>query len=576
MTQPATKPSATPLRAPDSLLSPKSLHTPAQLLLLAKTKAIGLKQPEDENNTLVLAQAATVEEVALTEAANGSSVAVVEACPVTEPGVADACAPAGAADAHPVAGGAVWLLGLLALGGGGGGGGGTPTPATDLWAVTTIGLGSGTGLGSGNPAPNINSPLKVAYPIDTQNDIGKVVADFDSNKPNAVFHITQVEDNHTGLAVTDHQMWIEDKGVFDADKYTGTDPASYPWFYLDTSTGHVSLTAAGAAAQCIGTSFTLTVQAVADGSTATGYVSFTLDAPTSGNTYNFDTSQLVGIKIIDAGTSSYDVLKIQQGNVDFTEIQILTDGHGLLGLEHSLYVQIGNNYAQVANHFNSDGSAGTAPLEYISFTEQGNYYSYDFGTDAELSYYHVAPTASSELKSTVDGTGCNDLLYGDAVAAYGETFNGGIGNDLIFAGPIFSGAPGNWTPATLGIGDTLNGGAGNDLLVGAPGVDILNGDTGNDVLIGGYGHDTLTGGAGVDIFVFNAPKDAAHADTITDFTVGEDKIYLDKTVFGADALTGNHLDYNAGTGVLTYDGTLFATLSNTPTLVLDQSNFIVA
>jgi hypothetical protein len=573
MTQPATKPSATPLRAPDSTTSPTTLHAPVQRSPIVKTKAIAFTRPEDESNTLVLAQAATVEEVVLAETVSAGSVTAVEVCPVTEPGVTDPCGTAGAADAHPGGLGALWLLGLLGLGGGGGGGGSTPPPQ-----ATTIGLGTGAGAGAGGslPGASINSPLKVPYPIDTQNDVGKVVADFDSNKPNAVFHITQVTDNHTGLAVPDHQMWIEDSGAFNAAKYPGTDPTSYPWFYMDTATGQVSLTAAGAAAQCIGTSFTLTVQAVADGSTATGYVSFTLDAPTSGHAYNFDTSQLEGIKIVDAGTSSYDVLKIQQGSVDFTKMQILTDQHGDLGLEHSLYVQIGNNYAQVANHFSSDGSAGTAPLEYISFTDQGNYYSYDFGTDAELSYYHVAPTASSAGNHTVDGTGCNDLLYGDAVAAYSETFNGGIGNDLIFAGPLFSGAPGSWTPATQGMGDTLNGGVGNDLLVGAPGADILNGDTGNDVLVGGYGHDTLSGGAGADVFVLNAPLTEANADTITDFTVGVDKIFLDKTVFTAsDAVSGTHLLYVSGTGALSYDGTLIATLTNKP-IALDQSNFIVA
>jgi Ca2+-binding RTX toxin-like protein len=149
-------------------------------------------------------------------------------------------------------------------------------------------------------------------------------------------------------------------------------------------------------------------------------------------------------------------------------------------------------------------------------------------------------------------------LYGSTEAAYSETFNGGAGNDLIFAGPLFSGSPGNWVPMSKGVGDTLDGG------------------TGNDVLIGGYGLDTLTGGAGADVFVFNAPLVTGNADTITDFTVGEDKIYLDKAVFGADALTSNLLAYNEATGALTYDGTLFATLDNHPTLALTSVNFIVA
>jgi hypothetical protein len=47
-------------------------------------------------------------------------------------------------------------------------------------------------------------------------------------------------------------------------------------------------------------------------------------------------------------------------------------------------------------------------------------------------------------------------------------------------------------------------------------------------------------------------------------------------VFGADALTSNLLSYEQATGALTYDGTLFATLDNQPTLALTSVNFIVA
>jgi hypothetical protein len=36
------------------------------------------------------------------------------------------------------------------------------------------------------------------------------------------------------------------------------------------------------------------------------------------------------------------------------------------------------------------------------------------------------------------------------------------------------------------------------------------------------------------------------------------------------------LAYNEATGALTYDGTLFATLDNHPTLALTSVNFIVA
>jgi Ca2+-binding RTX toxin-like protein len=419
--------------------------------------------------------------------------------------------------------------------------------------------------------PGKNELFEVLYPIDKVGDGKTPVVDFNSNLSNAAFTIKQVLDNATALAVTDKSA--EGSVAYDSNNF-GADPAKDPWFYLETTTGKLYLTPAGEAAQCIGTAYTLTVQAVAGGVAGeTGTVTFTLGAPVTGERYDLTTSAVLGLKVENAVTD-YDVLRVHQGDTNFSQMQVLTDPHGLLGEANSLYVQMGNNFAQVVNHFSADGSAGTAPLEYLSFTGEGNYYGYDFGTAADLHYYEVAAAASSEGSPVVDGSGCNDLLYGNTDATYTEILNGGAGNDLMFAGPLFAGSPGAWVPLSKGIGDTLNGGAGNDLLVGAPGADILNGGTGNDVLIGGYGRDTLSGGAGADIFVFNAPLNAAHADTITDFTVGEDKIYLDSSVFGSDALT--RLSYDAGTGALSYDSTLFATLTNKPGLALDQTNFIVA
>ncbi len=66
--------------------------------------------------------------------------------------------------------------------------------------------------------------------------------------------------------------------------------------------------------------------------------------------------------------------------------------------------------------------------------------------------------------------------------------------------------------------------------------------------------------AGARRFVFNASKNAADADTISDFNVTEDQILLDKLVFN-DANALDLVSYNASTGALSYDGTTFATLN---------------
>ncbi len=87
----------------------------------------------------------------------------------------------------------------------------------------------------------------------------------------------------------------------------------------------------------------------------------------------------------------------------------------------------------------------------------------------------------------------------------------------------------------------------HDLIVGKGGFDWLNGIDGNDILIGGLGADYLRGGNDNDIFVyekhadstfgnpFNTDQQILMADTILDFTIGEDKI--DVTGLGFSGLT---------------------------------------
>ncbi|MBA1244042.1 putative Ig domain-containing protein [Pseudomonas japonica] len=82
-------------------------------------------------------------------------------------------------------------------------------------------------------------------------------------------------------------------------------------------------------------------------------------------------------------------------------------------------------------------------------------------------------------------------------------------------------------------GETLTGTSHSDLILGLGGADTLNGGGGSDVLDGGAGRDNLTGGAGSDTFRYTALSDSYRdydtggitaSDTITDFTVGVDKI----------------------------------------------------
>lgn len=86
-------------------------------------------------------------------------------------------------------------------------------------------------------------------------------------------------------------------------------------------------------------------------------------------------------------------------------------------------------------------------------------------------------------------------------------------------------APGPVAAPQIGgaAGDVLTGDARADMLVGGGGADTLSGAAGDDVLADGAGCDLLTGGAGADLFTLSG--DGA-ADTIRDFTPGEDRIDL--------------------------------------------------
>jgi serralysin len=129
--------------------------------------------------------------------------------------------------------------------------------------------------------------------------------------------------------------------------------------------------------------------------------------------------------------------------------------------------------------------------------------------------------------------------------------------------------------------DLLVGGAGNDLLYGYNNNDTMIGDPGDDTLIGGSGNDRLTGGPGRDIFVFDAKLGTAKTDrkvnfdTLTDFNVSDDTIWLDNKYFtklGNGSQTkptklnkkffvvgdkakdlNDYVIYNKKTGILSYD-----------------------
>jgi RHS repeat-associated protein len=197
-------------------------------------------------------------------------------------------------------------------------------------------------------------------------------------------------------------------------------------------------------------------------------------------------------------------------------------------------------------------------------------------------------------------------------SAGNDTVNAGSGDDRLEGGDgddILRGGAGNengynwyFTFGTTYLEAGLYGGNGNDQLFGESGNDQLFGEAGNDILNGGLGDDILNGGAGIDRFVFDinaAFSTTIGVDAIADFTIGTDKIVLDKTTFTAltsaagngftvsnefarvttdDAVATNaaRIVYNSSNGKLFYNqnstaaglgtGSQFATLTSNPLL----------
>lgn len=167
------------------------------------------------------------------EPLNATGGQVTEQCPVSEPGVADACGLSGAADAHPAAGGALWALALIPLLGAGGGGGGGGTAEQNL----TVKSYAAT-------------------------DYKPQIADFSSDREGggkASYVLVGVSKDDVPVPLP---ASLVKTGTGSAAEVTNPNAPEY--FYLNTDTGIVELTASGKAhAAEFADKYTISVKAVA-------------------------------------------------------------------------------------------------------------------------------------------------------------------------------------------------------------------------------------------------------------------------------------------------------------------------
>lgn len=131
---------------------------------------------------------------------------------------------------------------------------------------------------------------------------------------------------------------------------------------------------------------------------------------------------------------------------------------------------------------------------------------------------------------TVDAGAGNDVITG-GTDTVGDSLVGGLGNDSVTGGAsddTVSGGDGSDNVSGDVGNDTVSGGNGNDTISGGDGSDNVSGGVGNDTISGGDGNDTVSGGAGQDDFMLTSTEST---DTITDFSVVNDTISFDSSVF---------------------------------------------
>ena len=178
---------------------------------------------------------------------------------------------------------------------------------------------------------------------------------------------------------------------------------------------------------------------------------------------------------------------------------------------------------------------------------------------------------------TLSGGNGDDLLLGGAGA---DMIDGGLGVDTVSYAGATAGVVANLAAPSGNTRDAagdvyvsienLTGTDHNDRLTGNTFENYIIGGGGNDVLNGGDASDRLRGGDGNDAFVFDSALNAlANVDSILDYSVADDRIWLDDAVFtaltagqglgaafviGSAATTAAHrIIYNAVNGGLYYD-----------------------
>ncbi len=308
-----------------------------------------------------------------------------------------------------------------------------------------------------------------------------------------------------------------------------------------------------------------------------------------GGTDTIDASLYSMAQRIDLNAASFSNIGGFSGNISIAVGAVIENAVGGSGNDTLLGNSVANTLTGNNGNDLLDGRGGTDTLNGGAGNDT---YVLSSGSDTVVDSGGT-DTITSTITRSLAGYSTIERL-----TLVGTAHINGTGNNL--ANTLTGNAGNNKLSGGAGI-DTLNGGSGNDLLNGGTGNDTLVGGNGNDRLYGYKGNDTITGGSGLDTFVLNStPSASTNVDRITDFSVADDVIWLENSVFTALGAAGalasaafvrnttglaqdasDRLIYESDTGELYYDrngsaaggSTLIAVLN--PSLLLTHLDFAV-
>ncbi len=197
----------------------------------------------------------------------------------------------------------------------------------------------------------------------------------------------------------------------------------------------------------------------------------------------------------------------------------------------------------------------------------------------------IGLTAGDAIRLSDSGTALSTLSAGQIAGLAGRGIDSLDATDNVFnlslaqyqAAAALQFAPEDRLKISgTGASEAINGRSTGDTIKGFGGNDRVSGGDGNDWVYGGAGKDVLAGNGGFDGFVFDTrPNKRTNLDTIKDFNVRDDTVYLDNAIFkklgrGSEANPtkvnkayfqvgeraddrNDYLIYNKKTGILYYD-----------------------